>query len=75
VIQEAIAYGRPLIGSNIGGMKEKIEGIAGITFDARSSTSLATKIAQAIEVDFFDGIKLKQTNNSDTLAQHLLLLS
>lgn len=75
VIQEAIAYGRPLIGANIGGMKEKIEGIAGITFDARSSTSLATKIAQAIEVNFFDGIKLKPTSNSDTLEQHLLSLS
>jgi glycosyltransferase involved in cell wall biosynthesis len=54
VIQEAIAYGRPLIGSNIGGMKEKIEGIAGITFDARSSASLASTIKEAIEVQCFD---------------------
>ncbi|MDP5029224.1 glycosyltransferase family 4 protein, partial [Paraglaciecola sp.] len=54
VIQEAIALGRPLIGSNIGGMKEKIEGIAGLTFQVKSPASLANAILEAIEPLTFD---------------------
>ncbi|MBT0585035.1 glycosyltransferase [Alteromonas oceanisediminis] len=54
VIQEAIRFGRPLIGANIGGMKEKIEGKAGLTFEARSASSLAERIVQATEPEVFD---------------------
>lgn len=71
VIQEAIAYGRPLIGSNIGGMKEKIEGIAGLTFDARSSASLASCIEMAIEDSCFDGYQKKLALECNIVKKHL----
>jgi glycosyltransferase involved in cell wall biosynthesis len=74
VIQEAIAHGRPLIGANIGGMKEKIEGIAGLTFEARSSSSLATKIQQAMEPECFDEWVGKLNSDNGALAQHIELL-
>ncbi|MEQ9231314.1 MAG: glycosyltransferase, partial [Cyclobacteriaceae bacterium] len=54
VIQEAIAFGRPLIGSNIGGTKEKIEDIAGLTFLAGNPISLASKMTEAIQPSCFD---------------------
>ena len=74
VIQEAIAHGRPLIGANIGGMREKIEGVAGLTFDARSSSSLATKIQQAMEPECFDEWVGRLNSKNDALAQHIELL-
>ncbi|MGS2719916.1 glycosyltransferase [Paraglaciecola aestuariivivens] len=74
VIQEAIAHGRPLIGANIGGMKEKIEGIAGLTFDARSSSSLANKIQQAMQPECFNHWVSQLNGNSAALAQHIELL-
>lgn len=74
VIQEAIAHGRPLIGANIGGMKEKIEDIAGLTFDARSPSSLATKIQQAMEPECFDEWVGKLNNDNGALAQHIELI-
>lgn len=75
VIQEAIAFGRPLIGSNIGGMKEKIEGIAGITFDARSSSSLTSAIEKAIELEVFNKAQSKLTINNEILQMHLDVLA
>lgn len=71
VIQEAIHLGRPLIGSNIGGMKEKIEGKAGITFEARSAASLASAIVNAIEPDVFDYWHAKLNNQQEAVEQHL----
>lgn len=71
VIQEAIHLGRPLIGSNIGGMKEKIEGIAGLTFEARSAASLAAAIVHAIEPEVFDYWYAKLSNQQSAIEQHL----
>jgi glycosyltransferase involved in cell wall biosynthesis len=75
VIQEAIAHGRPLIGANIGGMKEKIEGIAGLTFDARSPSSLATKLQQAMEPACFDGWVEKLSQKNAHLKTHIEFLN
>jgi glycosyltransferase involved in cell wall biosynthesis len=75
VIQEAIAHGRPLIGANIGGMKEKIEDIAGLTFDARSPSSLATKIQQAMEPECFDEWVGKLSQKNDHLKTHTEFLN
>jgi len=74
VIQEAINIGRPLLGSNIGGMKEKIEGIAGITFEARSATSLAAAIVKAIDVLVFDYWYEKLNSYQPAIEQHLAFI-
>ncbi|QFT53789.1 glycosyltransferase family 4 protein [Microbulbifer sp. THAF38] len=48
VIQEAFNHGRPLIGSDIGGMQEKIlDGVTGIHFRNRSSIALSREIVKA----------------------------
>lgn len=75
VIQEAIHFGRPLIGSNIGGMKEKIENIAGIIFEARSANALAQAMVKAIEPEVFSHwhAKLDATHNANN--EHLTLLA
>lgn len=50
VIQEAYKHGRPLIGSDIGGMKEKIEDrVTGLLFRARNPIDLAKKIESIID--------------------------
>ncbi|QIA64457.1 glycosyltransferase [Vibrio astriarenae] len=50
VIQEAYKHGRPLIGSDIGGMAEKIvDGETGILFRARNYVDLAKKIEDIVE--------------------------
>ncbi len=74
VIQEAIRFGRPLIGANIGGMKEKIENIAGMTFEARSAASLADKITQAVEPSVFDHWQSKLAEHSCAKSAHLQFL-
>jgi len=48
VIQEAFFYGRPVIGSDIGGTAEKVHNRGGITFTARSEVSLAARIVKAV---------------------------
>ena len=48
VIQEAFFYGRPVIGSDIGGTAEKLNKRGGVTFTARSEVSLAERIEMAI---------------------------
>lgn len=48
VIQEAFFYGRPVIGSDIGGTAEKLNNRGGVTFMARSEVSLAERIEMAI---------------------------
>jgi len=50
VIQEAFNHGRPLIGSDIGGMVEKItDGVNGYNFRSGSSNSLKQTILKACE--------------------------
>ena len=48
VIQESFYYGRPVIGSDIGGTTEKINGCGGLKFTARSENALAGVIQKAI---------------------------
>ncbi|HBH73520.1 MAG TPA: group 1 glycosyl transferase [Synechococcales bacterium UBA10510] len=48
VIQEAFFYQRPVLGSDIGGTAEKIDGRGGITFAARSESSLAASMERCI---------------------------
>ena len=74
VIQEAIHFGRPLIGSNIGGMKEKIENKAGFTFEARSASALASAMVQAIEPDIYDYWHKKLSANQQAKSEHLSML-
>lgn len=74
VIQEAINFGRPLIGSNIGGMKEKIENKAGLTFEARSASALAQTITKAIEPDVFDYWHGKLNSDQHAKDEHLAML-
>ena len=74
VIQEAIHYNRPLIGSNIGGMKEKIENKAGLTFEVRSAAALADTMIRAIEPDVFNYWYSKLSSNDSALEKHIDLL-
>lgn len=47
VIQEALAIGKPILCSRIGGMAEKVEeGITGLTFEPASASDLAAKLLQ-----------------------------
>ena len=50
VIQEAFAYGRPVICSGIGGMAEKVtDGVNGFRFSVGDAVSLADAIRKAVE--------------------------
>lgn len=75
VIQEAIHYGRPLIGSNIGGMKEKIAGKAGLTFEARSAASLASAIQHAMQPEVFDEWAAKLCVHDNVAKEHQAFLA
>jgi glycosyltransferase involved in cell wall biosynthesis len=74
VIQEAIRFGRPLIGSNIGGMREKIENSAGLTFEARSAASLADTMMKAMEPAVFDKWHARLSEYDCAKSQHLAFL-
>ncbi|GGW92531.1 glycosyltransferase [Alteromonas halophila] len=74
VIQEAMQFGRPLIGSNIGGMKEKIENKAGLTFEARSAASLAAALVKATDPDVFEHWQEKLAINHNAENEHIALL-
>lgn len=53
VIQEAFHHGRPIICSNIGGMKEKVrDGIDGIHFSVRNPSSLARIFESIIDGEY-----------------------
>jgi glycosyltransferase involved in cell wall biosynthesis len=58
VIQEAYKFGKPLIGSDIGGMAEKIvDGVTGLHFRARNAESLARTIERALrERDLYESL-------------------
>jgi glycosyltransferase involved in cell wall biosynthesis len=50
VIQEAFLHGRPLITSDIGGMKEKVvDGVSGTHFRVGSAEDLADKLSQLLQ--------------------------
>ncbi|MBB3142625.1 glycosyltransferase [Halomonas organivorans] len=64
VIQEAFVNGRPVIVSDIGGMKEKVtHGVDGLHFEARNSLSLAETLRKAAFMtdeewmEFYVGVK------------------
>lgn len=48
VIQEAFFFGRPVISSDIGGIKEKTEGKGGINFSSSNSADLASVIEKCL---------------------------
>ncbi|MFY8149364.1 MAG: glycosyltransferase [Prochlorococcaceae cyanobacterium] len=77
VIQEAFFYDRPVIGSNIGGTNEKINGLGGITFTERSESALAAAIDKAIGNTSLHQALRKQIpppiTASDSLFMHLSL--
>ncbi|HZO59713.1 MAG TPA: glycosyltransferase family 4 protein [Solirubrobacterales bacterium] len=58
VIQEAFAYGRPVICSGIGGMAEKVtDGVNGLHFSAGDPRSLAAAIRRAAEPGMWDHLR------------------
>ncbi|MFW6731901.1 MAG: glycosyltransferase [Synechococcus sp.] len=48
VIQEAFFHGRPVLGGDIGGMAEKIDGRGGLTYAVRSASGLASLMERCI---------------------------
>lgn len=74
VIQEAIAYGRPLIGSNIGGMKEKIEGVAGLVFESGNAEALAKTMIEAMKPSCFDKWQAVLPKKANHIKQHIDLI-
>ena len=60
VIQEALKFGRPLIVSDIGGMKEKVkDGRDGLHFHYKNPQDLALAMQKAAEPEFYDTIYKK----------------
>lgn len=74
VIQEAIRYGRPLIGADIGGMQEKIAEQYGLTFEARNAQSLAKVLEKATQPDVFEYWHGKLNSIQNYEQQHLMFL-
>jgi glycosyltransferase involved in cell wall biosynthesis len=78
VIQEAFLHGRPLITSDIGGMKEKVtDGVNGIHFRVGSAEDLADKLSQVLHDDtawqrLHDAVPTP-LSHADSAAQHLEL--
>ena len=74
VIQEAVRYGRPLIGADIGGMKEKIANKCGLTFTARDASSLASTLMDASQPSVFDYWHGKLSTPISSEHEHISLL-
>jgi glycosyltransferase involved in cell wall biosynthesis len=78
VIQEAFLHGRPIIASDIGGMKEKVtDGINGLHFRVGSAEDLADKLTLALQ-DEVAWQRLRAgaptpLSHADAAAQHLAL--
>ncbi len=66
VIQEALASGRPVIGSDIGGVREKIDEGGGLLFRAGNAGSLATVMEHAMNEQVYNAcrerLKVKRDN-------------
>jgi glycosyltransferase involved in cell wall biosynthesis len=78
VIQEAYLHGRPLIVSDIGGMKEKVaDGVAGMHFRVGSAEDLADKMTQALaDPQSWERLlagAAKPLSREDAARQHLAL--
>jgi glycosyltransferase involved in cell wall biosynthesis len=60
VIQEAFCHGRPVIGSNIGGTAEKIDGLGGLIFSVGSERSLANVMNNALgNLPLYQALKMQ----------------
>jgi glycosyltransferase involved in cell wall biosynthesis len=79
VIQEAFFYCRPVLGSDIGGTAEKIGGRGGITFAARSESSMASLMERCISNAALHqgllGQMQEPTTATSCLASHLSVYS
>jgi glycosyltransferase involved in cell wall biosynthesis len=80
VIQESFLHGRPIIASDIGGMKEKVlDGINGIHFRMGSAEDLADKIGTLLtEPDIWARLRdcaPQPISNEEAAQQHLDLYS
>lgn len=78
VIQEAYLHGRPLLVSDIGGMKEKVpDGVTGLHFRVGSAEDLADKITQVLEdPQAWDRLRAaapKPISHEEAARQHLAL--
>ncbi len=76
VIQEAFLHGRPLLTSDIGGMREKVaDGVNGLHFRVGSAEDLADKIAVALaDSQAWERLRAgapKPTSREDAARQHL----
>lgn len=78
VIQEAFLHGRPLITSDIGGMKEKVaDGVNGLHFRVSSAEDLADKLTAALEdPQLWERLRAaapKPLSHEEAARQHLAL--
>lgn len=78
VIQEAFLHGRPLLTSDIGGMKEKVvDGVNGLHFRVGSAEDLADKITQLLEEpgawERLREAATKPISHEEVARQHLVL--
>jgi glycosyltransferase involved in cell wall biosynthesis len=69
VIQESFYFKRPVIGSNIGGISEKIRGKGGIEFEVANPLSLANTIESCINNDALHQ-QLQQQMQEPFTAEH-----
>lgn len=77
VIQEAFYYRKPVIGSDIGGVAEKVNGSGGLTFSAKNASSLASVMHRAIgNTSLYQSLQSqirKPSSSSDCLSAHMRL--
>jgi glycosyltransferase involved in cell wall biosynthesis len=78
VIQEAFLHGRPLLVSDIGGMKEKVtDGVNGLHFRVGSAEDLADRLTQVLEdPGAWDRLRAgapKPLSHDEAAQQHLAL--
>lgn len=77
VLQEAKGLGRPVICSDIGGMKEKVrDGVDGLPFSRGSPASLARAIERAADPDTWERLRagIQPPDSIQTTAEQVLTL-
>jgi glycosyltransferase involved in cell wall biosynthesis len=75
VIQEAIRFGRPLIGSDIGGVAEKVGEVEGILFQTGNVNSLKSALLHASSPDVWEQCRTKTLDqNHESGLEYLNLL-